>query len=101
MTGRVELDADSGPIHVVAGEVDVFAIGADGSLVPVATCVSGEYIFAPDPPCRFAALTRLGGEMRSNDISGEAPIEPFIEKLQACLGEAASPLAGATNSTIG
>lgn len=101
MTGRVELDADSGPIHVVAGEVDVFAIGADGSLVPVATCVSGEYIFAPDPPCRFAALTRLGGEMRSNDINGEAPIEPFIEKLQACLGEAASPLAGATNSTIG
>ncbi len=99
-SGRVRVDSTSGPLRVVAGEVDVFAVSTDGSFVPMATCDEGCFVLPPSAPAALEVLTRLDGAVEFvTDVPDDA-VTGFVARLTERLAEKAQPLGNSTRATI-
>ena len=97
--GRLYLDETSGPFAVTSGEVDLFAAGDDGALVPIATCGVGVTLFPPSPPTQLIVIPRINAHAESPPPDSSLPIEPFIAAIYDQLGESAADLNDASQET--
>lgn len=101
LAGRVRVDASTGALRVVAGEVDVFAAGTDGSFVPMATCDQGCIIVPPASPVAFEVLTRMDGSVTFGADVTEDAVTGFVARLTDRLGDQAQSVHASTAATIG
>ena len=96
---EVDIPADGQVVSVEMGPVDIFALNAEGTRLPLVTLPTGAAAFGVSAPQRLIAVPRQGASVNlvaEDPTTVESLLGAFVAALVAQIGLEATSLIGAT-----